>query len=413
MLTVLGLVTLYLLAGWFMLPAVLKWQAEKWVLERLDHRLVVAEVQFDPLAFELEVRGLTLADKLGRPLFELQRLFVDLDVSRSLADRAWGFAAVTLDAPAVHVELDPAGEHNFAALMHRLRAQRTQAQDDAAMSRWAVASFRLNDGLVDVADASLAPPLITRIAPLVLQVDAMSNFAQAPARYHLSAPSAAGESFDARGALAVNPFAVHGKMVLDDLRFDTLVRALSRQFAVGSAAGRINLAGTFDVAVDDAGRLTGSAEQIALAVTGLLLRAPGGGATLLTIRDLALSGGAVDLDQRQASLAELKWAGGQVSAAIDAQGRSGLGAAASQPRRHHGRRVCRIDVRAGRVATEDRACRRVRGGCRLRRRRPAAQRPCRRTDAARLTEPGHRRGAHDTASRQPGAGAGGAAVAAG
>ena len=105
-LTVAGLFVFYLLAGYLALPAALKWQAEKQVREKLGHGLSIREVHFDPLAFEFELHELTLSDAQGRPMLGLRRLFVEFEAWRSIVDRVWTFAAVTLDAPTLRKMTD-------------------------------------------------------------------------------------------------------------------------------------------------------------------------------------------------------------------------------------------------------------------------------------------------------------------
>jgi len=320
--TVVALFVLYLLVGYLALPAAVKWQAEKQVREKLGHGLVIGKVRFDPLAFEFEVQDLALSDAQGQGMFGLRRLFVDFELRRSLVDRAWTFAAATLEAPTLQFEIDKDGRHNFSALIERLRDNEPDNDEPAAaLPRLAVQHIVLSDGRVEVQDRSLAEPTITRIEPLGFSVDALSTFAEAPGRYHLRAPSAAGEVFETGGELALNPVAAKGQLTISGLEVATLVRALSRFVAIDAPAGQIDIAAKYDLGVDGSGQLAGTAQEVEVGIGRLSLSAVGAKAPLLAIEQMALTQGRIDLGQREVAVASFKLNKGRLAASTDVQGR--------------------------------------------------------------------------------------------
>jgi hypothetical protein len=62
-LTAAGLFALYLGVGFWGLPALVKWQGEKLVREKLGQNLTLTDIRFNPLVFKLEVRNLALPGK--------------------------------------------------------------------------------------------------------------------------------------------------------------------------------------------------------------------------------------------------------------------------------------------------------------------------------------------------------------
>ncbi len=314
-----ALFALYLLVGYFALPAAIKWQAEKQVHEKLAHRLRIAEVRFDPLTFEFEIRDLALSDAESRPMLSFQRLFVDFELRRSVIDRAWSFAAVVLDAPSLNFEFDKDGRHNFSALLERLGE--SDKEEATQLPHLVIERMELNDGSVAVSDRMLAEPMVVTIAPLVFEADALSTVAARPARYRLTAPSAAGETLEIHGELTANPVAAKGELKLSRLQVATLARALSRFVAIASPAGQIDAGAKFDVSLERSGSLSGTAEDVELAVASLSLSAPGGSSPLLALERLTLNQGRVDLEQREIAFAGGRLARGRVGVSIDAQGR--------------------------------------------------------------------------------------------
>jgi uncharacterized protein involved in outer membrane biogenesis len=333
-----GLFALYLLLGFFALPPILKWQIEKQVPQQLGHRISVKEVRFNPLALRLEVGDLALSDPEGRPMLGLKRLLADFDL-RSLFDRAWTFANLTLEAPVLRFDLDKDGRHNFTALLARLRSKEP-GKEAVTLPRLIVMRAALTDGHIEFSDRLLAEPLVVRIEPLHIGIDDLSTLPAQTARYRISARTAAGETLEASGELALNPVATKGKLALNGVKLGTLARALSRLVALDPPAGTLEFATVFDLALDRNGALSGSLGEAGLKVAALSL--PGAGAPLMTIGTLALEQGRVDLAQRVASFARLRIADGRIAAALDAQGRLDWGGrlpAAAAPARAAGARA--------------------------------------------------------------------------
>ena len=319
-LTVAGLCALYLGVGFWGLPALAKWQGEKLVREKLGQNLSVAEIRFNPLVFQLEVRDLTLANEQGQALLAFKRLWVDFELWRSLVDQTWTFSEATLDAPQLQFTLLKNGPHNFSALLAKLEGDDTAPQEPGPLPRLAVQRLTLSDGVVEVSDEQLAQPLISRIAPLALSIDGLSTLAKPSTRYQLTVPTAQGESLTSDGSLSLNPIAVQGQLALKDIQVNTLVRALSRWVAIDAPAGQLAANGRFDLAVDAQNQLVGTLQDLGLNVTGLSVTAPGGTAPLLALEKIGLTDGRVDLSQQQVHFAQFTLGKGQVNAATNTQG---------------------------------------------------------------------------------------------
>jgi hypothetical protein len=57
---------LYLLAGFFLVPAILKWQMQKQLPAVTKRQAAVREIRFNPLTLSLTVRGLALTEPDGK-----------------------------------------------------------------------------------------------------------------------------------------------------------------------------------------------------------------------------------------------------------------------------------------------------------------------------------------------------------
>ena len=98
------LLVAYTLAGFFLVPRLLRSHVPRFAQEQLKRRAEIGEVRLNPLLFKLEIKDFRLQEADGRPLIGFDRLFVDFELS-SLFRRAWTIAEIQLDAPRLDVVL--------------------------------------------------------------------------------------------------------------------------------------------------------------------------------------------------------------------------------------------------------------------------------------------------------------------
>ena len=312
-----GVLLFYLLFGFLVLPAILKWQVEKQVPALLGQQATIGEVRFNPLALRLEVDQLALRSPQGAELFGFGKLLVDFEL-RSIIDRAWHFAKVELAAPSLRFALQADGSHNFSPMLERLAADAGEPapEEPGGLPRFIVRQFTLSEGRVEYADQALDEPLITRIEPLSLTIDELTSLPDRKAQLKLSLRTAASETLGIDGELALAPLSASGLLTLEGLQMDTVKRALSRAVALEQAAGNASLSARFSVAMDDQGVLSATLPKTELGLDQLALGVGGQSTELealaLDVKDVLLHAGAspmqLDVGGIEASLANVRLA---------------------------------------------------------------------------------------------------------
>lgn len=252
-----GLVALYVVAGFFAVPALVKWQIEKQAPEKLGHRISVGEVRFNPLVFKLEIGDAVLSDADGRPMLAFKRLLADFEL-RSVIDRAWTFSRATLEAPDIHFTLGKEGRHTFSALLDRLRGD-TPEDEPGGLPGFTVRRVEIADGRVAYADGQLEEPLVAQIDAMAIEIDDLSSLPGQSARYRLSLRSAAGEILESGGDLTLQPFAAKGTLALKGVKAATLARGLARLVTIEPPAGDIDFSSNYALALGQEGDAAGKA----------------------------------------------------------------------------------------------------------------------------------------------------------
>lgn len=309
---------LYLVLGFFALPAVVKWQAEKQVAERFGLQLQLGEVRFNPLRFEFEANDLRMTGDDGLAMLSFKRLWVDFEL-RSVLDRAWTVSQIALDSPAVNLSIEKDGQHNFSGLLAQLQTEESASQDEA-LPRFLVAALDVHNGRIDVSDKWLSEPMVAHVEPLSLAVRNLSSLPGQVAKYELLVRTSEGENLGTSGELNLAPLSSQGDFVLRDIQLATIGKGLSRLLSIDSPAGRIGLAARFDFGVDESGAFSGELREASLDIAGLSVSAPGGQSPLLVSEGVSLTQGVIDLDSRDVHFASFKLVSAQASAKIGADG---------------------------------------------------------------------------------------------
>jgi len=93
-----GLLVVYTLAGFLLVPWIINQQIQKQAVARLHRQATVQKVRFNPYTLTTSLIGFDLRDRDGTPLVAFDTLLANLDLV-SLVDRAWVLHEIRLVRP--------------------------------------------------------------------------------------------------------------------------------------------------------------------------------------------------------------------------------------------------------------------------------------------------------------------------
>ncbi len=310
-------VGIYLLIGFFAVPAVVKSQLVAHVEQKLKHRITVGEVRFNPLKLSAEVNDLDLRDPDGGALVAFKRLHVDFE-TRSLIDWAWTFSEISLDQPALNVEIRPGGTLNFAALLDALKDP--DRKESGPLPRLKLQRIAVTDGRVDLADRDQPEPAAVKFAPVAFELTDLSTVPEHRSPYAISARTTAGETIEWSGDMSVAPFSSTGKLAFKGWKVATLAAFLGERLNLAPPEGQVHAAASYRVAYSN-GKVEATAEGGEVKIEGLSLAEPGGSKPLLALQSLALSDVRFDLSRRSLQVAALSLEAPRAILEVDKAGR--------------------------------------------------------------------------------------------
>ena len=145
-----ALVVFISIAGFLILPAVLKPVLTKKISEVLRREASVDQININPFALSATIRGFKLADP-GKttPFVAFHELHVNMDVMTSVFRRALILEAVRLDKPYVGVTRKTGGTYNFSDLIPK---EETKKEEPSKPFLFSLNNIKIADGTIDFQD---------------------------------------------------------------------------------------------------------------------------------------------------------------------------------------------------------------------------------------------------------------------
>jgi hypothetical protein len=302
--TVVLLVGLYAIAGFFLAPRMLRSALMEDLPKTLGVTPAVGEIRFNPFLLELEIKDLSLAAPSGEKLVGFGRLFVDFELS-SIWHLAYSFGEVDIDAPFVNAIVAHDGKLNLLQLSPKTPAAKPQ-EKKGPLPAVRIGSFKVSKGLVTYEDHSRPSEFAARLDPINFALVNFTTGAEG-GRFSFTGASAFGERVEWHGHLSVQPIESDGEFQIDGLRVHTIWEYLEDRLNLVVNSGTVDLNATYKFSLNDAVDLQAAVSRIA--VTDLAVRSKESDIDWITVPSLLLSGTTVDLSKREAHADSLSLTG--------------------------------------------------------------------------------------------------------
>ena len=306
---------LYTVLGFFVAPAVIKWQLQK-QLPALTHRqAVVKQVRVNPYALSLTVRGLALTEANGTPFAGFDELYVNFQLS-SLFRRAWTFSEIKLAGPTANVVRFADGQFNFSDLLTNGAADSTAFAPPPVL----VQKLSITNAAMSVTDHTTPTPFHTVYGPAHIELQNLSTRPNEHGPYSIFAKTDEGESFSWSGTIAVRPPESQGEfkwLNIPPAKYGpyfahfTTTRVTSGKLDV-SAAYAVNVAG-FPPQVE--------VSNLVVRLRDFQVKAPEADETLLALNDFLVQNVSANLTGATVRVPLVKLSGGSAFIRRDPEGR--------------------------------------------------------------------------------------------
>ena len=311
-----GLLAAYTVAGFWLLPLLIKHQVPQFGQTELTRQATIGEVRFNPFTLRLEAQDLRLAEADGTPLFAVGKLAVALQW-KSLIRRAWSFSDIRITAPSANLAIAPDGKFNLAELLATLERRPHEASTDTSLPRVIVEQLTLEQGTVDMHDRRAGYD--NTFSPIDFSLSNFSTLPEHNDAHTFTAQSARGGKMRWKGTASVNPIRASGEVTLENASLPELAVYLKSYTRARVAAGQLSATLPYSLSYAD-GKFEASLEGAKVSLRDLALAREGVTDSFAALTRLDINGVNADLARRQVTVGEVRADGGKLSVKRDARG---------------------------------------------------------------------------------------------
>ena len=317
-------ILIYTLAGFFLLPYILKSQLKNYATKDLQRTLQVEKIRFNPYVMTLEISDLALKEADGEGILAFKRFFIDFEL-KSLFRWAWTFADISLDGLVLQVDVAPDKSINLDRLVQDLSppgpdTAPTEPKDDSPPPRLYFERIQLVNGLIHIRDRSLPTPAEIPIEPINLEITDLTTLPEKKGPHRIVARLPHDGTLEWSGQISLQPIWSEGQFKLKNIHTKVAWDFLKETLKIESPEGVLNLEGRywFDYAAE-APQVKVS--DLSMQLDKLTLKVLNTQNAALAIDAISVDKGRFDLAKRDMTVGRLTLSGGNLNAAVESDGR--------------------------------------------------------------------------------------------
>jgi Domain of Unknown Function (DUF748) len=301
---------LYGLIGFFIVPAVIKWQMLKRLPGLTKRQAAVRQVKFNPFAISLTIRGFSLKEPDGQVFSAFDEFYVNFNPISSVFHWAPVFKNISLVKPFGQITLLAGGKFNFSNLFEGPPpATPAPPSTPGPPPRIYIDHLSVSNGLISLDDLSGKEPFHSEFGPINFNLTNFTTIRDQHSPYAFMARTDSGETFAWSGSVGVNPPRSAGIFRLAGLKFGKYSHYSHDYSRFQIAGGMVEVAANYRF---DSGSnaLDLQVSNAAVHLTGLELKSPDTGETVIAIPALAITDAEADLLRQTARVGLIKSSGG-------------------------------------------------------------------------------------------------------
>jgi hypothetical protein len=239
-----GLLILYTVVGFLIVPANVKSQLLKRLPPMLGRPVALESVRVNPYALSLTLRKLAVNEKNGAPFAGFDEFYARLKFS-SFFQHGWALGEIHLTHPFAGIVRAKDGKLNFDDIVAALNAPPTNPPPAAKSAKSALPLVFIDSLRMDNADISVedfVPP--TPVKSKLVQSLHLEHLSTAPAArnpWTFAAKSDAGETFQWDGLFSLDPLQVSGNFTIAGLDLKKYSPYLDPFAAAEITDGKLNV----------------------------------------------------------------------------------------------------------------------------------------------------------------------------
>ena len=241
-----GILLLYAISGFLVLPLLIKSILLSSIPEQLGRTARVETVRFNPFVLSVTLRGFEIDETDGKPFAGFDELYINFQLS-SIFRAAYTFNEIRLLAPRGQVKILPDGNFNFSDLLASRQPTEPAADDSSPAPALIVYSLQIEKGHVGFTDLSKPTPFETILFPITLSLENFSTRLDKDNPYAFTATTGEGERLSWEGRFSFDPFRSEGRFALTGVKKRTLWKYIQHQVLFEVTGGTLDLGARYSL----------------------------------------------------------------------------------------------------------------------------------------------------------------------
>jgi len=298
----LGLVAFYAVAGFLILPPIIRSVAASQLTKQLGREVFIQKVKLNPFALSATVDGLLIKDKDGQPFVSWDEVYVNFQLS-SFFGKAWVFKEISTTKPFVRAVMNQDGTFNFSDIITKFSTNAPSAAPKQPAKPLVLHINRLHIGGAEAAfsDLTTRTPFTRVIGPLDVTLE---NFRTDPDNknpYAFAGTTDAGENFAWSGYFSLAPLRSQGELSLDKISLNKYAALYQDFVRFEIRGGSIGAHAEYRFEFDPTNHVM-AVTNTSFALRDFKLGAPGDSNNIVDLALAGMNGVSVDLEGRQAEI---------------------------------------------------------------------------------------------------------------
>ena len=309
-----GVLLIYTLAGFFLIPYLVELYTPLIVAEQIKRQASVKAVHFNPFIFKFDVEDFALKESDGLPIVGLRHLVIDFELE-SLFHRAWIFHDLILEGLNIHVAMDDQGTLNLTQIADSLPKTEQPPPPAGHPPRFLLKHFALKDGAVEYTRRANTQTL----SPLNLELDDISTLPNRNGFLELDALLEGGGALHWDGHFTLEPIRAEGDFRLADFNLASAWKLIHDRLNLANPGGALSLTAHYRFGLQQEKQEL-NLSKIGCKLTKLHLALADAAEPLLDLDTLQLDKAEFDLGQHSVKLPYNVIKKGQIKVTVDGQG---------------------------------------------------------------------------------------------
>jgi len=241
-----GIFLLYVIAGFWVIPPLLKPRLEKELSSQIGRKVTIEKIKLNPLILSATATNLTVYEIDEEPFAGFNELFVNIQLS-SIFKWAVTFKEIRMTEPFGVLKLLPEKKLNIDDILAKFSQPKPKTDQKTEVFPVVISKLQVEDGKFSVEDLAGKEPIYETYSPITFTLENLSTLKESQGAYKFVGVGPNGGNYQLDGQLSVNPVRVEGSYIVTGTNLNQLWKHVKDQVSFQIINGTMGTSGNYSL----------------------------------------------------------------------------------------------------------------------------------------------------------------------